>query len=153
PYWARSYVAKILSNRAVLGEYQPHTRRAGQTRRPEGEPIANYFPRVISDQEWYAAKAALAGRKGKAGRLPSNFINPFQGLLKDARNGGTLHRVDKGKRSGAVLIPYLGELGVNSEMAATFPYSVFEEAILRMLAEVDPDEIIGNAEADKVQEL
>jgi DNA invertase Pin-like site-specific DNA recombinase len=152
-YWARSYVAKILANRAVMGEYQPHTRRGGQKRRPEGDPIANYFPAVITEQEWYAAKAALTGRKGKPGRLPENFINPFQGLLKDARSGGTLHRVDKGKKNGAVLIPYLGELGVNGERATSFPFPIFEQAVLRMLSEVDPNEIVGNGEAEKVHEL
>lgn len=153
PYWSRSYVAKILMNRAVLGEYQPHTRRGGQKRRPEGDPVANYFPAVITEEQWYAAKAALAGRKGKAGRLPNNFINPFQGLLKDARSGGSLHRVDKGKRGGAVLVPYLGELGVNGQKAISFPFPVFEKAVLRMLSEVDPAEIIDNGEAVKVQEL
>jgi DNA invertase Pin-like site-specific DNA recombinase len=153
PYWARSYVSKILMNRAVLGEYQPFTRRGGQVRKPEGDPIPDYFPAVISEQQWYAAKAALAGRKGKAGRLSKNYINPFQGLLKDARSGGTLHRVDKGKRGGTVLVPYFGELGVNGEKAISFPFPVFEKAVLQMLSEVDPDEIVGNWEAEKVQEL
>ena len=32
-HWARSYVAKLLNNRAVVGEYQPHTGR-GAKRRP-----------------------------------------------------------------------------------------------------------------------
>jgi DNA invertase Pin-like site-specific DNA recombinase len=153
PFWARSYVAKILMNRAVVGEYQPFTRRGGQKRGPEGDPIANYYPAVIAEEQWYAAKAALSARKGKAGRLPKNFINPFQGLLNDARTGSTLHRVDKGRRSGTVLVPYLGELGVNGEKAVSFSFPVFEKAILQLLSEVDPDEIVGNGEAEKVQEL
>jgi DNA invertase Pin-like site-specific DNA recombinase len=152
-YWARSYVAKILGNRAVIGEYQPHTRRGGQKRKPEGEPIPNYFPAIITEKEWYAARAALASRKGKAGRLPKGFINPFQGLLKDARSGGTLRRADKGKKGGVVLVPYLGELGVNGMKATSFPYAVFEQAVLQLLAEVDPNEIVGNGEAERVQEL
>jgi DNA invertase Pin-like site-specific DNA recombinase len=153
PYWARSYVAKILMNRSVLGEYQPFTNRGGQRRRPEGDPILNYFPSIITEKQWYSAKAALTARKGKAGRLPENFINPFQGLLNDARSGGTLHRTDKGKKSGPVLVPYLGQLGVNGEKAISFPFPIFEKAVLQLLSEVDPEEVVGNGEADKVQEL
>jgi hypothetical protein len=153
PYWGRSSVAKILGNRAVFGEYQPFTSRGGQKRKPEGDPIANYYPPVVPEDQWYAAKAALAGRHNKPGRLSKDFINPFQGLLKDARSRGTLHRIDKGEKGGPVLVPYLGELGVNGEKAISFPYPAFEKAVLQLLSEVDPDEIVGNGEAEKVQEL
>jgi DNA invertase Pin-like site-specific DNA recombinase len=153
PYWGESYVAKILSNRAVLGEYQPHTRRGGQKRKPEGDPIPSYFPAVISEQDWYAARAELARRKSKPGRLSKDFINPFQGLLRDVRTGGALHRVDKGDRGGVRLVPYLSEIGARKGRAISFPYPVFEEAILRMLREVTPEEIVENGEAEKVEEL
>src|SRR5262249_24430211 len=42
-YWARSYVAKILSNPAVFGQYQPHKGRASR-RKPDGDPIPGYYP-------------------------------------------------------------------------------------------------------------
>jgi DNA invertase Pin-like site-specific DNA recombinase len=88
-YWADSYVAKILYNRAVLGEYQPHTVRGKQKRKPEGKPIPDYFPRIISDEVWHASRASLASRKTKGGRPPShNFINLFQCLTRDAIGGG-----------------------------------------------------------------
>ena len=43
--WQMSYVSKILTNRAVVGEYQPHTKTGGR-RVPVGEPISDYFPAV-----------------------------------------------------------------------------------------------------------
>src|SRR5262249_20745263 len=79
-HWARSYVAKLLCSRAVVGEYQPHKGKIGN-RRPEGKPIAGYFPAIVTEGEWYAARAALASRKTKPGRLPTRGVNLFAGLL------------------------------------------------------------------------
>jgi DNA invertase Pin-like site-specific DNA recombinase len=45
--WHASYVQKILSNRSVIGEYQPHTKPKGGVRKPVGEPIPGYFPAII----------------------------------------------------------------------------------------------------------
>jgi hypothetical protein len=99
---------------------------------------------------------ALRLRRSDAAPIPPNAVPAsarFQGLLKDARSGGPLHRVDKKKHGGAILLPYLGKLGANGHRMISFPYPVFEQAVLRLLAEVDPDEVVGNGEADNVQEL
>jgi DNA invertase Pin-like site-specific DNA recombinase len=152
-YWARSYVAKILSNRAVVGEYQPYAGRA-KKRHPDGEPIPNYYPALLTEQEWYAARAALANRRNKAGRLPKVGVNVFAGLLHDATGGGRLHQVDKGKKGGGkVLVPYRAAL--EGKPHASFPLAVFERAVLQMLTEIKPADVLpgGNAGADKVLAL
>ncbi|WP_245315132.1 recombinase family protein, partial [Bradyrhizobium yuanmingense] len=41
--WHRSYLAKTLENRAVLGEFQPHVKVDGK-RVAEGDPIHDYYP-------------------------------------------------------------------------------------------------------------
>ena len=69
PYWAASYIMKILRNRAVLGEFQPYTGRNTQ-RVPDGDPIANYFPAVISTDTFYAAQSALKSRRNQKDQLP-----------------------------------------------------------------------------------
>jgi DNA invertase Pin-like site-specific DNA recombinase len=105
-YWARSYVAKILKNRAVVGEYQPYKGR-GKKRKPDGPPIPGYYPAIIEEQQWYAARAALTSRRGKAGRPAKERINVFTGLLFDARDGGTLQMMNKGQEGRR---PTAGEL-------------------------------------------
>ena len=62
--WHRSYIAKTLANRAVLGEFQPHILIDGN-RVPDGEPITNYFPAIITEQIFYQAQH---GRLSKEGR-------------------------------------------------------------------------------------
>ena len=47
--WHRSYIAKTLANRAVLGEFQPHI-KIDEDRVPDGEPITNYFPPIIPEE-------------------------------------------------------------------------------------------------------
>jgi DNA invertase Pin-like site-specific DNA recombinase len=61
PTWGHSYVQKILLNRTVLGEYQPHKGRPGN-RTPEGEIRTDFFPAVITPELWDRAHRAISGR-------------------------------------------------------------------------------------------
>jgi DNA invertase Pin-like site-specific DNA recombinase len=144
--WARSSVANIISNRAVLGEYQPYTRyRQDGKRRPVGEPIPGYYPAMITDKEWNAAKAGLASRRGKCGRPPKKGFNLFAHLLRDARDGGTLI-MDKSrdyKGLDPVLMSYNATKGVPGSVMSSFPFLTFERAILSQLREIDPRDILS----------
>jgi DNA invertase Pin-like site-specific DNA recombinase len=155
--WARSYVAKILGNRALVGEFQPYRKRKGERRQPDGPPIPGYYPAVATEEEWYAMRAAVASRKGKAGRPAKIRVNVFAGLLHDARDGGTLQQANKGKKSsGRVLVSYHGVQGLEGCRPVSFPFNTFERAILACLKEVDPREVLpreGDSPEDKVQAL
>lgn len=153
-HWAHSTVGKILNNRAVIGEYQPYKGRAGK-RKPDGKPIPGYYPAILTEEEWYAAKAALASRRGKAGRLSSGPLNIFNGLLRDARDGGSFHVTDKGKKgSGKTLTPYNANRGLAGSPMVSFPLATFEAAILTCLKEIDPREVLPEEEGeDKTQVL
>jgi DNA invertase Pin-like site-specific DNA recombinase len=141
-HWARSYVAKILNNRAVMGEYQPYKGRASK-REKDGKPIPNYYPAVVTEQQWYAARAALSARRGKVGRLSKERVNVFNGLLHDARDGGTIQLVNKGKKGGGrLLVSYKAVQGVEGSQMASFPEGIFDRAVLFCLHEIDPREIL-----------
>jgi DNA invertase Pin-like site-specific DNA recombinase len=149
-HWALSSVSKILSNRALVGEYQPYKGRAGKRdkngkpcRKPDGKPIPGYYPAIITEDEWYAARAALASRKNKVGRLPSGDLNLFNGLLRDARDGGSYQLTNKGKKGGGkILVPYNAVRGLKGSTMVSFPAKTFEDAILSCLREIDPLEIL-----------
>jgi DNA invertase Pin-like site-specific DNA recombinase len=82
--WHQSYVAKIIANRAAIGEFQPHVRRDGK-RIADGEPVKNYFPAIIDEELFYQAQLAKSQRRGSgAGRKGVAFTNLFSGIARCA---------------------------------------------------------------------
>lgn len=81
--WHTSLVGRLLSNRALLGEYQPCKSGSEDSRRvPVGGAVQNYYPNVIDERTFLRAQAARE-RKGEfPGRRDINYRNWLQGLLK-----------------------------------------------------------------------
>jgi hypothetical protein len=59
--WVRNYLQNILKDRRAVGEFQPR----GRNGTPDGDPIPNYFPAVVTEEEWLAARAGAAARRQK----------------------------------------------------------------------------------------
>jgi DNA invertase Pin-like site-specific DNA recombinase len=81
--WHTSLVGRLLHNRAVLGEYQPHQNGEQEgTRVPVGDPIPGYYPPILDEQTFLRAQA-VNERKGEfPGRRDVSYRNWLQGLLK-----------------------------------------------------------------------
>jgi hypothetical protein len=141
-WWSKSSVAKLLSNPAVIGVYQPFTGR-GKKRRPDGDPIPGYFPAIIAQEEWDAARGALESRKLKGGRVSLKHVNVFANLLRDSLDGATLHLKDNGEgKGGRTLVSYKAAQGVIGSRYISFPFPTFERAVLSFLREINPREIL-----------
>jgi hypothetical protein len=153
--WVKSHVARILADRRALGEYQPR-RRPNQRERPaDGAPIPGYFPAVVTEAEFLAARAGAAQRRLKAGRVRHEKPNPFAGLLRNARDGESYYvalRVEKGDKRHHILVNHSG--AERRAPCVSFPFDVFEAAVLSLLREIDPTEIVGsNDSPDEAQAL
>jgi DNA invertase Pin-like site-specific DNA recombinase len=147
--WNRSYIHKMLADRAALGEYQPHKRRGGWRRIPDGEPIPNYFPAVVSEEVFHAAQRARTGRTGKSGRPAAGGVNPFSGLLVDAQSGDRLYiSSTRGRR-------YFVPRGATESGAGwrSFPVTPLVDGLIGMLEEVAAAEIFADPHGSKVSEL
>ena len=101
--WRESYINKILRNRAVIGEFQPHTFSRDETgkriRTPDGEPLKNYYPPVIKESLFFEVQKQLrenGQRKGNAGGRVDKCGNLFTHILKCRMCKGPMHFVDKG---------------------------------------------------------
>jgi DNA invertase Pin-like site-specific DNA recombinase len=141
--WTKQFVARLIADRRLLGEAQLY----GPGRKPEGAPVPDYFPRVVSDDEWAAARAGAKARKHNRG--PSGGkVNLFMSIIKDARDGGAYFLAAKGRTPTGATRYVLQNLNSTNGLAkcTTFPYDSFETAILYWLAEVDPVEVIGVGE-------
>lgn len=138
--WHQSYIAKILANRAVLGEFQPGLRRDNK-RVLDGDPIRDYFPAIIDEELFYRARHAKSLREyhGKgAGRKGARFSNLFSGLATCAYCGASMKYDNKG--SGPKGNRYL----VCSKSTRQFGcrgkrwrYDDFEASFLAFVSEID----------------
>ena len=94
--WHESYITKILETDAAAGFFLPHQKIEGR-RIPEKEPIANYYPPVVTLEELSTTRAAVRSRRNRGGQGARRYGNLFTGLLYCAKCGGPMHFVDKGK--------------------------------------------------------
>jgi hypothetical protein len=130
----------ILTSRAAIGEYVPYqtTKRSDK---PVGEPVPGYYPAVVNEETFHAVRAALAVR-AKVGRgRRGKHINLFAGLLRDARDGGTITYCHRG--ASCELVP-VSVLQRGTQTWASFPAVAFEDAILSKLREVRAADVEGD---------
>jgi DNA invertase Pin-like site-specific DNA recombinase len=150
--WGASSVAKILTNRSVLGEFQPHIIH-GKKRIPHGEPIQDYFPAIIDNSLFYRAQAARSQRliKGKPrGGRKSNFSNLFSGLLKCAYCESPVYFENKG-RSQFYLVCYAARSGHGCGERKGWIYRDFESSFITMVEDVDFTSIIKSDGANRAR--
>lgn len=146
--WQESFIKKIISNRAVLGEYQPHRKfhdGAKMVRQPEGEPIKDYYPKVIAVVDFEAAKLAIGARRNKGrGRKGLLFRNVFTGLLKCGSCGAGMRFVDKGRPpKGGTYLRCSQSLLKGDCIAPAWRYSNIEETLLSHIEGADYGVICG----------
>jgi DNA invertase Pin-like site-specific DNA recombinase len=143
-HWVKSQVARILSDRRALGDYQPRRRVKGGGRPADGEAIKGYFPAAVTEEEFLAARAGAAERKLKAGRVNRERPNVFSGLLRNAREGDSYTvalRIEKGGRRHHVLVN--GNSTEGRAPCFSFPFDTLEAAVLSCLREIDPHDILN----------
>jgi DNA invertase Pin-like site-specific DNA recombinase len=140
--WSTAYVGKILAGREALGEYQP--RRKGE---PDGDPIPDFFPAIVTEQEWHAARGAMALRRkgGRPGGPKGRHLNLWQGLLFDGLTGRPLYCTYKGRGGPADFVIARRNEDFRRGRSPTFPLAPFEESVLAKLREIDPRDVLGHA--------
>lgn len=147
--WGESYIKKILSNPAVYGAFQPHSDVNGK-RVPDGEPVADYFPAVITKAEFLLAQDRMAQRRvNGSGRRGKTFSNIFTQLLVCGCCGANIVYKDKGKapKGGK----YLG-CRKSDEGTCTSPnwkYEEFENAFLLFITELSLEDVFTNSNLKK----
>ncbi len=87
--WNESYVGKIISGKAVLGEYELRKMVNGKPT-PTGEVVKNYFPRIIDDKTYYAVQATRKKNTRYLGRTSPKCSNLFTGVAKCGSCGGSM---------------------------------------------------------------
>jgi DNA invertase Pin-like site-specific DNA recombinase len=166
--WRRSYVAKILADRAVLGEFQPHIMKEVPVdpedpngpkrwrRVPHGDPIPGYFPQIITEDEWYRVRQAVKERGKELGPKGVGIASLFTGLIRDARDGQTMHLIYSGssrKNNTRVVVSYGCRNGEPGSVHMPFPYDAIERAFLAMVRELKASDVLGDKVHEREEEM
>jgi DNA invertase Pin-like site-specific DNA recombinase len=145
--WSGANVWHILTSTAAIGEYVPYRRRG--TRALPG--VSNYYPAVVDAATFSEVQAAITTR-GRVGRgRKGKYVNLFSGLLRDARDGGSLTYWTNGGHP-AVLIPVNAKEGKGTAWAS-FPAAMFDDAVLALMHEVSEKDVAGEKAESKVDVL
>jgi DNA invertase Pin-like site-specific DNA recombinase len=154
-HWTKPYVALILRDRRAVGDMQfnkvvgPFGEPDRQKEVKDGAPLAGFLPAAVTEEEYQLAKAGQESRRNRAKwSRERKYVNVFRSLLVHARDGQgfLLHNKGTSKAPFPVLINTSGNEGRGKSY--TFPYHVFEEAVLSKLREVDPKSVMPRRDKD-----
>ena len=135
-----SWVTHTLQNRAALGEYTP----AGR------EPIANYYPAIITQAEFDNVRAIISGKrqggKPKGGNTHSDVAqNLFTGLTWDITTKPM--RPMNYHRAGAHWCYLISAFSADGRKQHSMRYDRFESAFLHFLQDLDWQSVVGQTES------
>lgn len=141
--WVKSYVTKILQNRSVLGEYQPHRKIDGK-RVPIGDPIDGYFPQIIDETLFLRVQASRRDRQtGAAGRKGSGYTNLFTHLATCRYCGSPMHLINKGQGpKGGKYLKCSKAMSGPECVSSTWRYQDFETSFFHFVREIDLTETL-----------
>lgn len=134
--WSTEYVRKILSNRAVLGEFQPSicNYATDNKRVIVGDPIPDYFPRVIDDDLWNRAQAEWKERREKSPNLKvrnGKISNLFGRLCRCAECGGPMVCITNHRNKIRHYLRCKNRYVLHTcELGSNYAYEPIEKAIL-----------------------
>jgi DNA invertase Pin-like site-specific DNA recombinase len=139
--WHFSFISKVLKNSAVYGLFQPHKVVDGR-RRPDGDPIQNYFPVIVEESVFNRVQLGLGERlKRGRGRKGSRVTNLFpRSMLVCAYCRSAMLYETK---STLVCTAALRNAGCDSR--ARWRYSSFEASVLAFCNEIDVEAVVRDA--------
>ncbi len=148
--WYESYITKILNNRAVLGEFQPHRYDERGDRLPHGDPVPGYFPQIISEDQFLRIRAARRKRLVEgAGRKGPEYRNLFTKIAKCEYCGSPMRFIHKGyPPKGTQTLKCTNSIRKLACDSSGWKYSDFEASFLYFVKEIDLTATLKAAAAD-----
>jgi hypothetical protein len=164
--WSTTYISKILKTENVLGTMQPCKLDEKGKPIPDGDPILDYYPPVVSVDLFNRAQAAKRPvNHGKGGGATGKtYTNLFKGLLHCACCSNGERQVTMQVRGMGMgrdrtkeykyLICAAKRKTANHPVKRNFRYDGFEKLFLDYVTDFDVSRLIPNRTADsKVDDL
>ncbi len=99
-YWHRSYVRKLLANKAAIGIFVPHRVVKVEGKRTKQRiaeaPIEHRFPAAVDRELFERVNARLSTTEARGRNATAPVRSIFAGVIKCQHCGNTVTRVNKG---------------------------------------------------------
>lgn len=148
--WGSSSILKILGSRALCGEFQMQHRVDGKII-PLGDPIPDYFPAIISQDEYFLLQNLRAERfKGNSRARKGNEVpNLFSGIAKCGYCGSTMIMLANAKNDRRVpkrrkFLACDGARRGHGCYGVQWEYTEFETSVLTFCRGIDFEAVLGN---------
>lgn len=150
--WHLSLINRLIRNRALIGEYQPHkVNQETKKREPFGDPVLAYYPSVIERGLFDSVQQVNSQSKQFPRRRDNAYRNFLQGLLY-CSCGASMHR----KLKSTLIYDYsryycsASSLGV-SKCQSQSTIDV-EKAVIHFMSNNAPELIQFDSENEKYRE-
>jgi DNA invertase Pin-like site-specific DNA recombinase len=95
--WHVRMAGILLKNRAVLGEHEFRLRGNEHNEKhwhgqSTGIVLPDFYPRIVTDDLWHRAQAAIATRLTSPKRRDEQYYNIWAGMIRCGRCGATMYR-------------------------------------------------------------
>lgn len=153
--WQNSTVNKILSSAAAIGTFQPNRMKDGK-REFDGEPIRNYFPRIVAQQVFELAQRGRlerktmpeGGKRGSGGPKGRHFSNLFSKLAVCDYCSKPMQYQNKGMppKGQSYLVCSNALRKHECEMTGRWRYDQFESTFLSFVEQLDLASLVRSSE-------
>ena len=148
-HWHKSYIRKIIQNRALIGEYQPHTGHVGN-RKPTGQPIAGLFS-ADNFRQRFSQNAKRWVEKTHADGSATNRI--CSAVFCSMPAASTLNMVRTTERSNRNWSTQPRLRGNLERFTCGFPYNEFEQTFLRYLPEIRLEDLTVVSDPSQIETI
>jgi len=137
--WHTSTIQKIVTNPALYGACQPTLGVGNKKRLPYGEPTNDYYPALITKDEFLRIQQARLRRKEARGARGKHYTSLFSGLLKCGYCDSTMNlagHTPKGKPPTHYIVCSKAKRGVGCHHIM-WQYHLFEKSVLAFVDTLD----------------
>jgi len=131
--WRPAGIQSVIKNRALIGEFQPHIIQEG-VRVPDGDPILEYYPTVVSPAIFDEVQHIIGKRNNHSGSYRKGLYNNlFSGVIR-CQCGELLRYQNKGSKAQARNYLVCPMQGVTGCQLPYLLYSKLEPQLLKALS-------------------
>lgn len=146
--WVQTSVKFLLKNPSVIGEYHAGKREKGKKVKT-GQIVKDYYPAIISEEDFYRVQAKFKLNPTKMGRPQKEDANLFSGIIKCPYCHGSMG-INNAKESGS----FICWNSVNGGcLRVAIPVNFIERAVVGSTGQIAESMAVAELDLVKIEKL